>query len=82
MVGPNSLAMINAYRVGVNQPVINALGQANTVPYCQHIKNAAPAFIEGHKAAFSASGSPAAGENLYDFLTERLAATQQILGCK
>jgi hypothetical protein len=82
MTGPNNLAMVNAYRLGVDQPTIHALGQANTVPYCRHLKNIQPDFLEAHEDLFKAQPSPAADVNLYDFMQNRLAATMSLLGCK
>lgn len=81
MVGPNSLNMVNAYRRGVDQPIIARIGQASTAAYCKHLLAIAPAFLSTHQAAFQASASPDAGMNLYDFLVSRLNATRVILGC-
>lgn len=82
MVGPGSLAMVNAYRVNVDQPLVKGKGEANTTPYCKHLQNTAPGFIAAHKAEFLASPSPAAGVNLYDFLQGRFTASLQLLNCK
>ena len=83
MVGPNVLDMVNAYRAGVDQPQIHALGEANTQAYCAHIHNTAPGFLASHQALFSQFPTPVPGigNNLYDFLSIRLAATFQLLGC-
>jgi hypothetical protein len=83
MVGPNSLNMVNAYRMGVDQPVVATLNDASTVAYCTNLKAVQPPFLIAHQVLFTAAPSPvpAAGANLYLFMVGRLAATNQILGC-
>lgn len=83
MTGPNNLAMVNAYRLGVDQPTIENLGQANTQVYCNHIRNHAPTWLAKNQTLLQAAPSPVAGfANLYDLLTTRLAATFVLLKCK
>src|SRR6266568_473719 len=82
MVGPNDLAMVNAYRANVDQPQIDSLVRANTQPYCSKMQDFAPSWIANHKDVFQASASPQAGENLYDFIKGRFTASLAILGCK
>lgn len=84
MVGPNVLDMLNAYRQGVDQPQINALGQADTQAYCAHLKDIQPGFLANNQATFTnfPSPVPSIGPNLYAFMQARLTASFQILGCK
>lgn len=81
MVGPNDLAMVNAYRVSVDQPAVRGLGGASTVAYCTSLLNIAPEWIEGDQALMMNAPSLAAGVNLFDFLQQRLNTTVQLLGC-
>jgi hypothetical protein len=82
MVGPNILSMVNAYRLNVDQPRVASLADASVVPYCENMTEAAPAWINYYKIPFSASISPVAGTNLYDFMLARYAASLVLLGCK
>jgi hypothetical protein len=82
MVGPNNLAMVNAYRAGVDQRQIKQLAQANTTAYCSNMRDIAPNFFQANKARFVTSSSPTPGTNLYDFLQARFAASLQLLRCK
>ena len=81
MVGPNVLAMVNAYRQGVDQPTVGRLMAASTAVYCHNLKTLQPAFLANHKTVFQGQPSPTAGMNLYDFMQARLAASFQLLKC-
>lgn len=81
MVGPNNLALLNAYRAGVNQPEVDALGEASTVRYCAHLMETQPAFINAHRAELMATIFPVSGTNLYMFMLNRYQVSLQILGC-
>jgi hypothetical protein len=83
MVGPNLIDMVNAYRAGVNQPVITVLSMASTQAYCNNLKAIQPPWLAAHKTLFlkAPSPAPAMGATLFDFLTARLAATYMNLGC-
>ncbi len=81
MVGPNSLPMVNAYRLNVDQPRAATLADASVVPYCENMTENAPPWINYYQAQFTASVSPVAGMNLFDFLNARFIAAQQILKC-
>jgi hypothetical protein len=82
MVGPNNLTMVNLYRLNVNQPRAASLADAVDSAYCQNMSENAPPWFNYYKVQFSASVSPAAGVNLYDFLVARFAASLVLLGCK
>jgi hypothetical protein len=64
--GAASLAKVNLYRAGVNQPPIASLNQAPAIPYCQAFMQAAFARFQRNFAILKAF--PFAGANLYDFL--------------
>jgi len=81
MVGPNILPMVNAYRLNVGQPRVATLADANVADYCENMTESAPAWINAYKVKFSASVSPVAGTNLYDFMLARFAASLTLLGC-
>jgi len=81
MVGPNNLTMLNAYRANVDQPAVDSLVHAKTNPYCGKMTDVAPGFIKTFKQQFTASASPVAGTNLYEFLLGRFQASQMILNC-
>ena len=81
MVGPANLLLLNEYRSSVYQPTVSVLGQANTVAYCAHMQNTAPAFFSEYASLLSASSSPDSGTNLHDFLVARFQASVQQLGC-
>lgn len=81
MVGPNSLTLLNAYRAGVNQPEVDALGEASTVRYCAHLVESQLAFINAHRVELMNSIFPVSGTNLYMFMLSRYQASLQILGC-
>lgn len=75
-----SYAKTRLYRLGVGQP-LRVTRDATTV-YCQNLTEIAPAEIALDKQFTVAVPNPVAGSaNLFDFLTTRLAATQQMLGC-
>jgi hypothetical protein len=64
--GAASLAKVNLYRAGVNQPPIASLNQASGIAYCQAFIQAAFARFQKNFAILKAF--PFAGANLYDFL--------------
>jgi hypothetical protein len=82
MTGPNILSMVNAYRLNVDQPRVATLADAPDATYCENMTESAPPWINYYKVAFSASVSPIAGTNLYDFMLARYAASLVLLGCK
>jgi hypothetical protein len=81
MTGPNNLTMVNLYRIGVNQPRVASLADASDLTYCENMAEQAPPWINHYQAAFTASLSPTAGVNLYNFLLARYAASRVLLGC-
>jgi hypothetical protein len=67
--GASSVDKVNAYRMGVNQPLINNVAQAPAMEYCQKFATAAFNRIQANAAGFQAAPSPAGdGNSLYFFL--------------
>lgn len=82
MVGPNNLGILNTYRLDVDQPAVNTIGEANTQAYCAHLIDIGGEFISNHQTLFSGFPSPIPGfANLYDFMHQRWLASRQLLGC-
>lgn len=78
-----SIKKVNAYRRGVNQPLITKIKQADPKTYCKHYDDIAPCYI--HKIAKFIVGRPspdkAAASNLFTFMGQRYAASWVNLGC-
>src|SRR6516165_3605306 len=83
--GAFSIAKTNVYRSLVDQPLLSANTDPNTVAadYCQNLVNTAPARNQLDLTRDTNFGSPvpATGNNLGSFLGARLAASLQVLGC-
>ncbi|KAF8950843.1 hypothetical protein CPC16_010899 [Podila verticillata] len=81
--GKPSLRKLNAYRRGVNQPLVHSLRQASTKVYCQNFNKIAPRYIEGIAKQLVGRPSPdaAAANNLLTFMGQRYAASWTNLGC-
>ncbi|SEM61399.1 hypothetical protein [Streptacidiphilus jiangxiensis] len=82
--GRQSRTKTDLYRVGVDQP---GLGRGTgTDPgdgptYCTRLAAGAATRLAADAQLFTASPSPTAGQNLQDFLSQRLTASLQNLGC-
>lgn len=76
--GQASLAKLNAYRIGVDQPPAANLGAADTTTYCQNLVGVALPRLNGEQAIFQNFPSPDGGavtSNLFTFLANRLNGT-------
>ncbi len=75
--GQPNLLKLNAYRLGVNQPLVFNLNNASTTTYCTNILNTAPARLQLDMPMTAKVSSPeaAVATNLFTFLGQRLAAT-------
>ncbi|MCJ1282977.1 hypothetical protein MMC26_002304 [Xylographa opegraphella] len=82
----------NAYRLGVNQPILSGNAAATVdptgvtgalVPYCNNMVAGGPPFFAGFQNVFINQGTPAAnvGNNLFTFLCERYLMSLTQLGC-
>ena len=81
--GRFSVAKINLYRAGVNQPPFNpAVDTAQA--YCRNLATVAPARLRLDRVLTigAPSPDPAAARNLFTFLTQRLKASFTDLACK
>ncbi|KAF9934154.1 hypothetical protein FBU30_003178 [Linnemannia zychae] len=78
-----SLRKNNAYRKGVDQPLITCLSQASTKAYCINYNKIAPNYIQSRAKFFKTAPTPDAGAatNLLTFLGQRYAASWVNLGC-
>ncbi|MBE3561197.1 MAG: hypothetical protein IMW89_18550, partial [Ktedonobacteraceae bacterium] len=67
------LRKLNAYRVGVDQPRVNNLAQADTRIYCLNFLAVQPAriFLDAQFTRQAASPDPAAANSLFTFLAQR-----------
>ncbi|GCE04468.1 hypothetical protein [Dictyobacter aurantiacus] len=73
-VGDNSsLAKVNLYRAGVDQPLAQSLANANTAQYCLSFLDNAPSRIFADKAMTiqKPSADPLLANNLFTFLAQR-----------
>jgi hypothetical protein len=72
--GQPSLAKLNAYRRGVNQPMVGSLNNASTTTYCTNILNVAPARLKLDADRFKGrpSPDPGAANSLFTFVAQRL----------
>ncbi len=79
-----NLDKLNAYRAGVNQPLVQNSQQANTEDYCLNLMNVAPSrlALDAQFTMKNASPDPAAANNLFNFLGQRFAATWTNLTCQ
>jgi hypothetical protein len=71
------LNKLNAYRRGVDQPVVGNLDAASTTTYCQHMLAIGPARIQLDMQFTQGRGSPdpAAANSLFTFLAQRFVAS-------
>jgi len=78
-----SLEKLNAYRRGVDQPLVKKLSQANTKDFCRNYDKVAPPYIHSiaKQLAKRPSPAPAAANSLLTFMGQRYAASWVNLGC-
>jgi hypothetical protein len=88
--GKPSMAKVNAYRRGVDQPMAWYVDQASTARYCRHMLRIAPARMMNDQAMLMPDGShparglspdPGIADSLFTFLGQRFVASYDILGC-
>lgn len=75
--GQPNLAKLNSYRIGVDQPPVESLAQANTVSYCLNLLNigAPRLFFDSPLTRKAPSPIPAMANNLFTFLAQRFNTT-------
>lgn len=83
--GAVSLAKTNAYRVGVNQPLLTTQGPDSGALdfYCNGMMSRTPGFLLSNEEAFAKQTSPAPslGNNLFTFMCARYLMSLMTLGC-
>jgi len=82
--GNPSLAKLNLYRRGVDQPEVRWLGQASTAAYCHSMMHQQTNALLRRETQLTAAPSPVAslGSNLFTFMAARLVGSYQILNCE
>lgn len=79
--GQQSVAKTNLYRAGVDQPPVNPRADTPT-GYCGNLTVIANRRLATDRGLFHRAPSPDAGAaNLFDFLTQRLQTSMQLLNC-
>jgi hypothetical protein len=82
--GTVSTDKTNAYRLGVNQPVVGTGDTSGAlIPYCQDMVSVAPPFLKGFETIFAGQTTPDAcvGTNLFTFLANRYLMSLTQLTC-
>jgi hypothetical protein len=79
-----SLAKINAYRAGVDQPPAQSLAGASTKQYCQNLVDIGPARLQldARFTKLVASPFPTMANTLFTFLAQRFVTSFDMLNCK
>ncbi|WP_280690513.1 hypothetical protein [Kitasatospora sp. GAS204B] len=72
----------NLYRAGVDQPALGATANGDPAAYCTDLATVGTRRINLDKPFTSVAASPQNGQTLFDFLTQRLAASLTNLGCQ
>lgn len=82
--GNPSLAKLNLYRQGVDQPEVRWLGQASTAAYCRSMMHQQSNALLRRQTQLTGWPSPVAslGNSLFTFMAARLVASYQILSCE
>jgi hypothetical protein len=75
--GNAKLDKLNAYRIGVDQPLVQNTNQASTRTYCTNLLNIAPEriFLDKSLTKNAPSPAPMLANNLFTFLAQRFVAT-------
>jgi hypothetical protein len=78
----SNLDKINAYRVGVNQPLVQNLQAASTRLYCTNLLAIAPQrmMLDAHLTKAIPAPDPAAANTLFTFLAQRFVTTFEANG--
>ncbi|WP_280724196.1 hypothetical protein [Kitasatospora sp. MAA4] len=72
----------NLYRAGVDQPALGATANGDPAAYCANLATVGTQRIVLDRPFTSVAASPQNGQTLFDFLTQRLAASLTNLGCQ
>ena len=79
-----NLQKLNAYRAGVNQPILNSLDPNDGILYCNNMGNIAGPFLYTHNKELTKANPPDknVGNNLFNFMAIRFVNSWTILNCK
>jgi hypothetical protein len=82
--GNESLGKVNAYRVGVDQPVAASNADASPTQYCANFRAIHPTRLAADKAFLAARPSPFPdlANSLFTFMVQRENASYVLLGCQ
>jgi hypothetical protein len=82
--GKPDLARVNAYRLGVDQPVVDDLEDASTTRYCRNIREIATDKLRLDRELFTAFRSPFPNlaDSLFTFMAQRFVGTYEMLNCQ
>jgi hypothetical protein len=79
--GRESRTKTDLYRAGVDQPPVGRAATGSPALYCTDISTIGTARIGDDRSFFVGAPSPQAGQDLFDFLSARLAASLVNLAC-
>ena len=79
--GATSRAKTNLYRAGVDMPPLSRRDTGDPLAYCASLATTGLQRINADQAFFTKAVSPEPDQNLFDFLTARLAASLTNLNC-
>ncbi|MFE5586216.1 hypothetical protein [Kitasatospora sp. NPDC056531] len=80
--GKQNPAKVNLYRAGVDQPPLGAAANGDSAAYCTGMTTVGARRIALDRQFTTAATSPQAGQNLFDFLSQRYTASLSSLGCQ
>ncbi|MFF7633147.1 hypothetical protein ACFZB9_08355 [Kitasatospora sp. NPDC008050] len=80
--GKQSRNKTNLYRVGVDQPPLGASANGDPKAYCARVATVGARRIALDQRFTVTAVSPQDGQNLFEFLSQRLAASLTNLGCR
>lgn len=82
--GKPDLAKVNAYRRGVDQPVVDDLEDASTTTYCRHVSEIGSDKLQRDQDLFRAFKSPFPdlANSLFTFMALRFVGTYDLLQCQ
>ncbi len=82
--GNPDLAKVNAYRRGVDQPVVGDLEDASTTKYCRHVREIGASKLQLDRELLTARKSPFPNlaDSLFTFMAQRFVGTYDMLNCQ
>ncbi|WP_218206160.1 hypothetical protein [Kitasatospora aureofaciens] len=80
--GKQNPAKVDLYRAGVDQPPLGAAANGDSAAYCTGMTTAGAQRIALDRQFTTAAASLQAGQNLFDFLSQRYTTSLTSLGCQ